>query len=497
MRVRLPGPHSSAWVLAEAAVSAILSLGSMLLIGRIIGPEAAGLGMVAISAYLLLDLLTISLFTEALVQRPSVAPRHADSAATAAVLAGAACGVVLAAAGPFLGGGGEGGVDPALVAPLALALAPLLPLSAFSQVAVGLLLRGQRYRLLAMRVLVGQPLALGAGVAAAQAGAGAWAMVALQAVATVFAFLLVVFLGRLRLRPRLDLGALRDLLPVAGPQWLATVVEVGKYRTFVVALGATVAGAVVAQSHFAFRILDAAMIPVWQTMSRLALPRLSALQDDREALAEAYGELAQLQALLGLPVAVGIALTAPSLVAALLGSAWAGTGEAARVAALASAAFFLLGAYNPLFVAVRRAQLNLGIAVASFALQIAALLIVQPRSAGEVAWAWAMPAFVLPPVLAWMVLREIRRSLPWLVARLGPALAATGAMAAAVLLLQRGAELAPLANLLASASVGGAVFLAVAWLALGRRLPPALAWRGPAIAAPAEGSAAPARAPAE
>ncbi len=38
--------------------------------------------------------------------------------------------------------------------------------------------------------------------------------------------------------------------------------------------------------------LDALLVPVWQVASRISLPRLCALQHDRTALAEAYGELA-------------------------------------------------------------------------------------------------------------------------------------------------------------------------------------------------------------
>jgi xanthine/uracil/vitamin C permease (AzgA family) len=55
-----------------------------------------------------------------------------------------------------------------------------------------------------------------------------------------------------------------------------------------------------------------------------------------------------------------------------------------------------------------------------------------------------------------------------------PAVAATAAMALAVLALQSAFAMPPLMRLLASASLGAAVYLAAAWVALGRRLPRAL-----------------------
>ena len=57
--------------------------------------------------------------------------------------------------------------------PALVALAPLLPFSAFSGTASGLAMRQHRFRLLALRVLAGQPLALAAGLLAAERGLGA------------------------------------------------------------------------------------------------------------------------------------------------------------------------------------------------------------------------------------------------------------------------------------------------------------------------------------
>jgi hypothetical protein len=83
--------------------------------------------------------------------------------------------------------------------------------------------------------------------------------------------------------------------------------------------------------------------------------------------------LAQLQALLGLPLSIGIALTAPDLVGALLGPAWGGTAEAARVAGFAAALTFLHGDHFSLFVALGKARWNILAAVANLLVPLAAL----------------------------------------------------------------------------------------------------------------------------
>lgn len=470
--IRLPGPTSPSWVIAESGGAALFSLGTMLVIGRVIGPEATGVGTVAVAAFLLLDVFGASLFTDALVQRPRLTPRHESSAATAAVLVGLCGAVLLAASGGLLAA--SSGIGQ--LGSLTLALAPLLPLSAYAGAVAGLVLRQQRFRLLALRVLIGQPTALVAGLVVAQAGGGAWAMVVNQMVLSAIVFLLIALLGGFRLRPRLDLGALRELWPVAGPQIAAMTVAVGKYRIFLLTLGLIVSEAVLGVVHFAFRMLDAVLVMVWQSVSRLAMPRLCALQGDRKALADCYGELAQMQALLGLPVAVGAALVAPDLVGALLGPAWAGTAEAVRVGGLAAAVAFLAGDHVSLFVAIGRARWNAWVAFISLALPLAALLLAAPQTPAGVALAWATQSLLISPVLAWVVLREIRRSPFWLLRQVAPAILACAAMAAAVLAVQAVVpEGRHFLRLFAGVGAGAAAYAAVAWVALGGRLPAALA----------------------
>jgi PST family polysaccharide transporter len=464
-------------VLAETATTAVFSLLSMLAIGRVIGPEAAGTGMIAIAAFALLDIIASTLFPDSLVQRPGLQPRHVASALKVAVLAGIGTGLALAASGPLLAG--WTGVP--LVAALCLALAPLLPLSAFAGAASGPVLREQRFAVLACRVLIGQPLALGVGLWMAATGWGAWAMIGNQAAATLTAFLVLLLAGRLPLRPPVSRAALADLWPVALPQMAAIMVMMGRYRLFLLALGLIASEAVLAVSHFAFRMLDAAVMVVAQTTGRIALPRLCALQGDRDAQAEAFGDLAQLQALLGMPLAAGIALTAPDLVAVVLGPAWAGAGQAAQIVGCAALFGFIHGEPFSLFVARGRARWNLIINAVALAVPLVALLLLRPETPSEAAFAWAAQSLLLPPVFTWLVLREMRRPLSWLLARIAPAIVATAAMAVVVVTMQQALGLGPGAELAASAATGLVTYAVVAF-ALLRGRPPRALRRQPALA---------------
>jgi PST family polysaccharide transporter len=449
-------------------------------IARAIGPEAAGLGAVAVAAFLLIDLACASLFTDALVQRASLSEHHVRSAVTVQVLVGVGGALALALLAPAI----ARAADAPEVRPLILALAALLPFSAYSGACAGLVLRAQRYRLLALRALLGQPLALAAGLLCAAEGFGAWALIAQQATATAVTFALMLALGRHGLRPAVARRALADLWPVAGPQILSVIVTAGRYRLFVLALGVVTTEAVVAVCNVAFRLLDSALNVVWSSVPRLSLPRLSALQANRGDMAEAYGHLAQLQALMGMPIAAGIALTAPDLIRALLGPVWLDAAEATRLVGWVAVLSFAWGDPGSLFVALGKTKRNLALSMGALVVPLAALLAARPATPFGVAVCWASSTVFMAPWVVWLALGELKRSPLWLLGRIAPALAATAAMAAAVVLLQETVArgLQPFARLAVSAAAGALVFSAVAWLALGRQPPRGLRNPGPVAA---------------
>lgn len=470
MRRLLPSALSPSWVLAETGVGALFSLLSMLVISRTIGPAAAGVGALALAVFLLLDLFGGSMMTDALIQWRRLEPRHASSAVTLTVLTGIAAGFLLLLAGLVL----SSTTAHPQIAWLTLVLAPLLPLSAFSGVGSGLVLRARRYRLLAMRVFIGQPVGLALGLLVAHRHGGAWAMVALQSGNTLSVFLLFLVTRAVPVRPSLDRAALGDLWPVAGPQLLSVVMLAGRYRVFIIALGMIATGSVVAVCNVGFRLLDAVLTVVSGSTLRITLPRLSALQDDPVAFAEAYGETAQFQALLGWPIAAGVALTANNLVVGLMGPQWATAAQGTRIAACAVMLTYTYGDAGSLWIAINKTRINLITSVAALLVPIIGLLLLHPQTPSQAALCWGATALVLAPINMMLVTRRIERSPLWLLRRLWPAAAGTGAMALAVLAAAPVLPNAPLLALICQAALGVAVFGLVAFLTLGRRLPHAL-----------------------
>lgn len=471
MRRLLPGPTSPAWVAAETLGAAVTSLFGLLFIARLIGPHSAGTGAIAASAFLTVDFPIAALFGDALLQRRDLEEAHRSSAfwATAAVALLAAAGLALLAPRIAVASGA------AELTPMIRSLACLLPFSAAAGLLASLALRGRRYGLLAARVLLCQPFAIGTGIGVALAGGGAWAMVAQQAAATLSVFLLLAALIGWHPLPLFRRHALAELWPVAGPQVLALLVMNGRYRVFVLGLGMVVAEAVVAVTHIAFRLLDVALAVVTGATARLAMPRLAALQHDRAALARAYGELTQLQALIGLPVTVGMAIAAPRLVELLLGGPWLAAAGPARLVALAAVPLLLVGPASALWLAVGRTRMNLLMHAIAFAVPLLLLALLRPAGPEGAALCWIGGSLAVPPVQLWLILRELGRPLSWLLGQLLVPVAATLAMAGAAgwVALRMAGEPA-IAALPVTALAGAAVYLLAVLLALRGRWPRAL-----------------------
>ena len=140
---------------------------------------------------------------------------------------------------------------------------------------------------------------------------------------------------------------------------------VGESRLFLIALGFIAGHTVVALSHAALQMLNGVFGIIFHSAARIGLPGLCAERRTGARLAETYGELAQLQALLGLPMTVGTALVAPAMVQVLLGPESTDVGSAAQVVGLHGRGGRPGGQYRQPVHRARQGEAEPGVAVVS------------------------------------------------------------------------------------------------------------------------------------
>ncbi len=380
--------------------------------------------------HVLLWVAVNALFADAIVQRTRLDDAAMASAVWASTAVGVAAAAIQLAAGPVLR---ELLTDPRLPE-MAVLLALPLPLVGAAGAMQGKLTRERNYRALAGRTLIGQGLGTLAGITAALAGAGAWALVLQQAVtASAGALALLVRAGW---RPnggplgRPHWRAVRELLALGLPLTASTLVQFGRYRLFVLLIGATAGAAPLGEVHMAFRLVDTVRELAFTALWRLMLPAMSARQHDLAALRQVLDRCLALAAVVTLPLLGAMAVVVVPLVALLLGPAWAGAGHAALPLIGLTAWLFLWFPPGAALIACGRPGPALAANVAAVVAMLIGVAVLRPATPGQAMTVWLAAQLVTSPYTMAMVgrvlrigpLRPIRAGLP----ALGVALAAAG-----------------------------------------------------------------------
>ncbi len=420
------------WSGLEAVAAACLAFASAFIVARLIGPAEVGIAAAAVSVHVLLWVTVNTLFADAIVQRANLDDVTMASAFWASTAVGVAASAIQFAAGPLLA---LLLADPRLPAMSALLALPL-PLVGAAGAMQGRLTRARDYRALAGRTLIGQGLGTLVGVAAALAGAGAWALVMQQAVnATVGALALLLHAGwgplagpsarpdgphagaphpgpwhrrllRPRLRPRLH--EVRALLALGLPLTASTLVQLGRYRLFVLLIGATAGAAPLGEVHMAFRLVDTVRELTFTALWRLMLPAMSARQHDLAALRAVLDRCLGLAALVVLPLLAAMAVAVVPLVALLLGPAWVAVGPATLPLIALTAWLFLWFPAGAALIARGAPGPALIANVAAVVAMLAGVALVRPATPVAAMAVWLAAQLVTSPYTVAMSARVLR-----------------------------------------------------------------------------------------
>ena len=429
------------WSGLEAAVAAGLSFASAFIVARLIGPAEVGIAAAAVSVHVLLWVTVNALFADAIVQRASLDDRVIASAIWASTAAGIVAAAIQLAAGPLLG---TLLTDPRLPAMSALLAMPL-PLVGAAGAMQGMLTRERNYRALAGRTLIGQGLGTFTGIAAALAGAGAWALVLQQTVTAVVGALALLLRANWRMpvqgaarehdeghaqgstpmRAPLghapvryapvgqalrwpDLRAVRELLRLGLPLTASTLVQIGRYRLFVLLIGATAGAAPLGEVHMAFRLVDTVRELIFTALWRLMLPAMSARQHDLVALRKVVDRCLGLAALVVMPLLGMMAVMIVPLTRLLLGSAWAEAGPAALPLIALSAWLLLWFPPGAALIACGRPGPALAANVAAVVAILAGVAVFRPATPFEAMAVWLVAQLATSPYTIAMIARVLR-----------------------------------------------------------------------------------------
>lgn len=306
------------WSAIETVGTLAIGLASVVVIARLIGPDAFGLASIGLGLVLVLVVLIPSLVHDGLVRSPDLGEVLLASALTFSALAAAVAGLGLALLAQLLARLLD---EPRLVGVL-LALLPMLLFSALASPLVAERRRALDFRTVGRHQLFSRGLGLAAGIAVAVTGGGVWSVVVQQLLTTGLLLLTLCVARRALPRPQLDWRALGPVLRFSQfIAWTGLVVQLTE-RVFLTLAGYLYGIAAAGQWAVASRLVETVTTVMSQLIYHVGLAHMAPLrsQAQRLAAAMALGRDALILALL--PLLVGIAAAAEPLVALLFGAGW-------------------------------------------------------------------------------------------------------------------------------------------------------------------------------
>lgn len=235
-------------------------------------------------------------------------------------------------------------------------------------------------------------------------------------------------------RPRLALGAWRELYHFSRWTLLSNVLIAGLQRAPHFAVGRIFGGASLGHYVIASDVGGMPTTELAAPLNRSSIPGYARLQDDRAALRATFGGVNGLLALIVFPAGIGLALVARPTVEVLLGHRWIDAVPLMQVLSCAGIAVALGSNYGSLCIAVGKPKLNMML----LALRLTCLIIglmVLPRWLGVVGAAWAELVAASVSLVAGLIVvrREIELTIASVLGQWWRPALASAAMTAAVL----------------------------------------------------------------
>ena len=310
--------RSLLWSGLETLGTLSIGLASVIVIARLIGPDAFGLASIGLGLTLVVIVFISSLVHDGLVRSPDYSDLQLASAFSFSLLAGATATLALALLARPL----ARLLDEPALTPVVLAFLPMVLFSTATAPLVAERRRALDFPTLGRHQLLTRSLGLALGLAMAAKGFGVWSVVG-QQLATTGLLMLSLTAKRKGLPAlRLDRQALRPILVFSRNIALTGLVVQLTERLFLTLVGWLYGLAAAGQWAVASRLVETVNVVLSQLVYHVALAHMAALREAKAALAEAATRNRDLLILLVLPGLTAAAAAADPLVRLLFGAGW-------------------------------------------------------------------------------------------------------------------------------------------------------------------------------
>ncbi|MDR7188706.1 O-antigen/teichoic acid export membrane protein [Microbacterium sp. BE35] len=309
---------SIGWVVLERWSVRLLSLLVLVILSRVLSPADFGLVALATSATALLQVVSDSGFSRALIQRRRLDPADASTAFWASMVLAIVLAAVLVLTAPLIALALS---SPGLT-PILQILSIGLPLSALSQVPAALLERDLDFKPLSFRQFIGALCGALVSVPLALIGWGVWALVAQTLVASAAAVIALWTSTSWRPRWEFSWQSFRNLWAVGGAILGVDLMDAVQANIDKIVIGVLFSPTELGYYFLAQRLGTILIELVTSVVSRVSLTTFSRVQDDRPRLNRIFRQLTFAASAVSVGVFGLVAVLAPQLIPTLFGSGW-------------------------------------------------------------------------------------------------------------------------------------------------------------------------------
>jgi O-antigen/teichoic acid export membrane protein len=443
------------WKFGSQAFQQALQIVTIVVLARLLGPNAYGLaGMVFVFSRLLTYFSDMAMGA-AVIQRSELTHAQLSTAfwttaatGVSATLVGFACSPLVAR---FYG-------EPTLES-LFQALSLNFVLVALGRTQVALLQRQMRFRSIEIRNSISAVGGATAGVLLAVNGAGAWALIGQVLVTSTVGLLLVWRLSSWRPSFVYSRRDFREMGRFSGNVLGAQTLFFFTNNLDNLLIGKFVGAASLGAYRLSFNLMQQPVVRLAAPLRTVLYPAFARLNGDRPRLAQAWLNVNRLLAAVMLPGLVLLAVTAPDTIPVLLGDGWQASVVLVQVLCLVGMLQSTQLLNSAVLQALGMAGALLRLAGFSFSLNMIAFVIGLHWGALGVAVGAVIANSVVQPVYAHLILHQLELGVADLVGSLRGVVEASLLLAAAMLATRTAVHMAGLGGTASAVAIEFAVGL--------------------------------------
>jgi len=315
------------WAAFDNVGSSAIGVTVHIVLARLLVPEHFGLVALATVAVSFIGLLKDQGFATALIQRDELEDAHLHAAFWTLL----AVGFVLCAIGVAVAPGLAWIFDEPRLSPVLRVMLIHIPLASVESVPVAVLKRNLRFKTLSLRTMVAQTSTGVIAIALAFLGWGVWALVAKSVLNTIIGSIVLWAAVDWRPRIRYSVDHARQLFSFGMNVTGSKVVNFANRQADDVIIGYFLGTTALGYYSVAYEILKGMTKLLSRTMTTVALPAFSRLQDDIPRLRKAWLAGLRLTGLSAFPIYILYIAVAPEFFAVVYGPKWSDAVPASRI----------------------------------------------------------------------------------------------------------------------------------------------------------------------